>query len=226
MDNWKVKMKKDGRCVECGNERNSTSIVYCSECRDKHTKMSYQNKKKIRQTATDICNYCFKPCKGKVCDICKEKQRIYRQKRRNTFITNGMCDICGSETINGKKCHKHYLQVASKTAFGTTIHWEYLFELLKKQNFKCWYSGTPLSLGINTSIEHKNSLAKNSNAKIIDNVVWADLQINLCKRDLSASEFIELCKRVVLNSEKRALECVEQPALVGALKRKKFSNII
>lgn len=227
MDNWKLEMKASGKCIECGKERNHTSIIYCQECRTKNTKRSNGLKKKKIKENINICKYCLKDCGQRVCDTCKAKQIEYRRKRRAEFISNGKCDICGGNTINGKKCHKHYLQAASQTAFGTKNHWEYLFELLKKQDFKCWYSGIPLVLGFNTSIEHKNSLAKNSNAKTIDNVVWADLQVNLCKRDLSASEFINLCKQVVLASEKRTLEYAEQPSLDGALKRKKrLSSVI
>ena len=89
--------------------------------------------------------------------------------------------------------------------FDVTI--EYAWELFLKQNRKCALSGLEIQFSRNrkktrdsyevqpASLDRKNS----SVGYINDNIQWVHKTINICKNDLSSSEFVNICRLVCGN---------------------------
>jgi CRISPR/Cas system Type II protein with McrA/HNH and RuvC-like nuclease domain len=70
-----------------------------------------------------------------------------------------------------------------------------LEELWKEQEGKCYYTGLPLTIGINSSVDHIVPTSKNgSNEK--KNLCWTLYAINRMKLDKDKAYFIKLCKEV------------------------------
>ena len=64
-----------------------------------------------------------------------------------------------------------------------------LVALLKKQEYKCAYTGMPLTPGDGTSLEHKIPSAREGSIEI-SNLVWVDTGINMMKGPRTLKEFV------------------------------------
>jgi len=84
-----------------------------------------------------------------------------------------------------------WLKQKSTHSLGTVVHWELLRDLLKKQNYKCAYTGKKLVLGVNASIDHirpKSLFPELANDP--NNIVWVDLKVNKLKHNKPLEEFM------------------------------------
>lgn len=112
----------------------------------------------------------------------------------------GKCVRCSAKTMETSNsfCEKHFLQNICHKMLGTKTRWQELKYMLIKQDYKCLYTGMPLILGTNASIDHIKPQIKYPELKYeINNLCWADIVVNRMKRDLEVSEFIKLCTLVV-----------------------------
>jgi hypothetical protein len=161
------KRKSEGRCVACGKPRSiHETTIKCSDCRRRHKEASLKY--------------------------------IYRHKGKDC------CQRCGSahlitqpEGAKWRFCEECFLKKLSRTHLGTEKEWKFLKELFESQNGCCYYTGERLTLGINASIDHKLPQKRFPAVKHSpDNVCWSTLEVNLMKRDLTDTEFINLCAQV------------------------------
>jgi len=136
--------------------------------------------------------------KNVMCYACTQKniklQNKLRKERRKHFL----CVYCGKSIIIQNKyflCEEHLLKTMARANTGSSKNWLYLKELLKKQNYKCIYSGRELIIGKNASIDHiipKTKDGENS----IENIQWVDRQVNFIKRDLNHQEFLSIIELI------------------------------
>lgn len=147
-----------------------------------------------------------------ICIVCDNKRKsgytkANRQKanetRRLYELNNksiGKCQRCASSRLPNSNnfCERHYLSDLAYKSLGSKSNWEFIKKLLESQNYKCAYTGIPLVLGVNASIDHIKSIKHNPNLKHDpNNICWADIEINRMKREHSEERFIELCSLVV-----------------------------
>lgn len=141
---------------------------------------------------------------------------------KNIHITNvvtGRIKSCGclqKSSIKSGKDHfqwKGYGKISGKLLskikkgalirnleFSEEITCEFLWNLLKQQNFKCAISGQELFItNINIKSNYNISLDRidSSIGYIKDNVQWVTKEINLMKQSLNQEYFIKLCKLIV-----------------------------
>jgi hypothetical protein len=93
-------------------------------------------------------------------------------------------------------CERHWLVQAAwrNNLGGRDASGQRLKKMLEAQGFKCAYTGKPLALGVNASIDHKNPRGRfPSQRSVWKNVEWVDLEVNRAKRLLTKAEFIRLC---------------------------------
>lgn len=88
-------------------------------------------------------------------------------------------------------------------SFSDKLTSEYLYNLLKSQNFKCALTGDNL-LPNDNSLDHKQEELNLSLDRIdssvgyeIGNVQWVTKQINWSKSTLNNQEFLNLCQKVI-----------------------------
>ena len=174
-------------CNKCGVEKKFTTEFFhthksstfqlakiCIECQHKAKKIHYSNNKD------------------------KYLQRNRRWELSNQSV--GKCIKCSQLRMSTSNsfCEKHFLHGVSHKALGTKRGWRLLLDLLKNQNYKCYYTGLDLILGDNASIDHTQPQIKYPELKNeLSNLRWTDLRVNRMKREMSEEEFFNLCKLVV-----------------------------
>jgi hypothetical protein len=86
----------------------------------------------------------------------------------------------------------------SRQRLGGNQHWAVLLEKLTAQDWRCAYSGAPLVLGVNDSLDHIFPASRFPDLAFDpENVEWVSREINEMKRDRTPEEFLTLL-RVIL----------------------------
>lgn len=139
--------------------------------------------------------YC-RDCQDKINKRSKQK-RIERKK-------NGQCRQCNAKRMSTSSyCLYHYLKrIATKTAHDPTLG-PALYKKFLDQHKQCYYTGIPLVLGDNASLDHVHCQSRHSQwINEIDNLVWTSKQLNTAKTNLDLGEFLRLCELVTMNAER------------------------
>lgn len=81
LDKWHNKMKRLGRCYQCGGPRPNKKFKYCLDCRAWHRK--YHKTRKAAARVLNMCvRCCTRPSDGETvfCPQCREKNRVKMAK--------------------------------------------------------------------------------------------------------------------------------------------------
>lgn len=172
---------------------------WCREC-DKASKDGAKKK--------GLCLQCRKvearPNKT-LCAACQKKQTSYAMGRKEVLRKSTLCIQCGQvpplPTLVGKRsavCEICYLkQLASNTLKNTSL-WKPLRDKLASQKYKCPYTGFPLVLGDNASVDHIYPQSRFPQLKSDpDNFEWVDIKVNQLKRNLLPDEFMTLIRQIL-----------------------------
>jgi 5-methylcytosine-specific restriction endonuclease McrA len=126
------------------------------------------------------------------------KQTKYNKKWSEKQLKKGLCMWCNNPKLkHQKKCSKCYVRICAQNALNNGKLGEEVLGLLFAQNFKCFYSGRNIELGLNAQIDHIMSKSKYPN-KITDleNIVWCHEDINRMKNNFDKEYFIQTCKEI------------------------------
>ncbi len=129
-------------------------------------------------------------------------QRDWKNKNR----ASGKCYACSKPPLRpgSSYCKKHWLYQAAWRAGvrGAKIA-EKVEALLEDQKYTCPYTERTLVIGENASLDHINPRSADTKGiGQIENLEWVDVQVNLSKRAMTRSEFVEFCG-VVHNRARR-----------------------
>jgi len=127
------------------------------------------------------------------------RQRRRKERQRNRAA--GKCAKCGEvpPLQHSPNCHVCYLKRAAWRHLGSGERWKELNDLYIQQMGLCAYSGTPIELGKDASVEHVVPLSRSPGGNHIENLRWVNTEVNLSKRSMTLEEFIRLCKAVLRN---------------------------
>lgn len=78
---------------------------------------------------------------------------------------------------------------------SATIKGKDLMAMLKRQDFKCYLTGTKLTPST-ASLDHKHPVSKGGE-HTIDNVCIVHEDVNRAKNSMTEDEFIDMCRAVV-----------------------------
>lgn len=194
-----------GICFYCESRVPISGKLHCAEC---GINRSLSKKAKaIQRKSLGLCRLCDTPARPgfATCQLCGDKRSTTKRIRSKAYADAGLCVSCGSVAINittstsARYCKEHYLKDRARDMLGSTKAYLEIEKLLETQQYKCYYCDIDIKLGINAELDHKNSRAKfPGEAKNILNVAWACKPCNRAKGDLTADEFIMLCKQVVI----------------------------
>lgn len=203
-----ARLKGDGMCSACGKNPAKTGVFFCVSCTNKRNKQSVSHYRKRKRAGT--CQQCGNECRGHgvVCKGCARKKIKNDQARRRKRLASGRCIRCGNSEfaeLSGqsgnphgvKMCEKCRVKAAAIVYLGSSRHWEILLDKLKKQDFKCAYTGIHLQLGVNASIDH--ILPKSRFPKLrtnVDNLHWVSMVVNRAKNLLTQDEFFALINTI------------------------------
>jgi hypothetical protein len=191
-------------CAQSLTPGNST--LFCPNCASNRSKRQAQRARFRRIQAR--CVTCGAPCEPRrlKCSSCLVRDRKYQDTLRQKRLDQGGCVQCGASSVlpslaaNAKYrlCEACYLKKLSRQRLGSNQHWTVLRDKLAAQNWRCAYSGAPLVLGINDSLDHVFPASRFPDlARDPGNVEWVSREINELKRDRTPDEFLSLLRSVL-----------------------------
>lgn len=192
-----------GLCVACG-AKSRQGKMHCAECAEQKALKQKQYRDQRREDG--LCHICGKRAATSFsrCEKCNGRDKAYAAERIKRFRASGKCRVCGGDPLPSLKdkrnllCETHYLQKTARNRIGTGKAWKVLKEKLVSQDYKCSYTGTPLVLGENASVDHILPYHRYPHLKSdLDNIEWVTDEVNEMKRDRSPDEFIALITKIL-----------------------------
>jgi CRISPR/Cas system Type II protein with McrA/HNH and RuvC-like nuclease domain len=115
--------------------------------------------------------------------------------------SKGLCADCGKYPARNASCRCEIctLKMTAADHLGSRKLYKPLMMLFLRQQGKCVYTGMQLTLGTNTSLDHRIPRTKGG-TNDIDNLQWVHKSINTMKSDLSEEEFLDFCRRVATHT--------------------------
>jgi hypothetical protein len=181
------RFEREGLCVTACGRPVVPGKRRCQICLDKECANYKQSK------AARLCSSCRTPVvKGTKCDDCKSLKKDLKNDR----VARGLCEhSCGrSRLSNARKCEQHYFEQAAARHLDDKELWKDLQSLWIQQEGLCFYTGLPITLGVDADVDHVKPIAKGG-ANDITNLVWSSRKFNFLKRDLDLDELADLCRR-------------------------------
>ena len=132
--------------------------------------------------------------------------RISAYKRIAKRASNALCRKCGKNPplpfMNGKTqfrlCELCYLKRKATQHLGSSKHWQALQAKLVSQNYQCAYTGTPLVLGLNDSVDHIYPKFKYPDRRnSLDNIEWVTREMNKIKFGYTPKEILAYFQNVL-----------------------------
>jgi hypothetical protein len=153
----------------------------------------------------------------------KRKDSLRSQARQAEALGGVRCISCGGQPLPGKtKCLNHYVRqlLHGAARVGTTrsseafppsfkvddVAVDWALAQFERQGGRCYLSGIALVIGENACLDHIFSRARYQHHNIaggLENLAWADADVNRSKNQLTPTAFLELCQQVVDNQRPR-----------------------
>lgn len=153
-----------------------------------------------------------------ICSKCKEEKLLknFRPLPASELIKRGYmcytshCNECDAKRGKAYKLSK-FSSLEGRVSFilssisrrckdkkmKTDLDFDFLIDLYRKQNGKCYYSGVSMDFYINSLTLMSVDRLDSNIGYLKDNVVMCCWVINNMKQDLSVSDFIDWCKKVI-----------------------------
>lgn len=161
-----------------------------------------QSKRKARLKADGICTMCgTRPSLEGLayCETCKSQSIDYQKQRRNEMLASNLCERCGGEQLpHSTLCETCYFKKLAVDRLGSNKHWTTLRDRLAAQQGRCAYTGEPLVLGVNASLDHILPTSRFPGRSCDPtNAEWVERRVNEMKRDRTPDEFLELIEVII-----------------------------
>lgn len=214
----RAERKANGLCFTCGKP-SVFGKKECQKCLDRQ-KLKMSKRRELHRT-TNSCVTCGKPLDTvfTVCKVCLEAQRQHRHKKRSERRAQGICEDCGrnpsvasSDRKVGSLCEICYLKDTARTHFVSCKRWTELQDLFDKQSI-CPYTGIPLKLGVNTSLDHIIPKC-HGGGEDIENLQWiyksGSVDINLMKGGMTDKLFRKVVSHIFKTIQPNGQVILEQ----------------
>jgi hypothetical protein len=180
-----------GRCVYCRTSKAVVGKTMCRPCLDM-VKVRGNNLRQGR-AQSGLCPGCSTPLTDgrKWCPACRERTNLKTKEVRSRLRANGVCPHCCQEPlIKGRaRCTLCYLKSVSARTLKDREAWPVLKDIFDRQGGRCPYTGRPLTLGVDTSIDHKVAKSKGGSDDPA-NLQWVFKIVNTMKWNLPEDEFL------------------------------------
>jgi hypothetical protein len=141
-----------------------------------------------------------------MCESCLAQFRGYTAQRK----ASGSCIRCGKENlaVAAQMCLKCWFKKMASDclrARGADVHTKaaQLEELWAQQSGRCAITGETLVPGVNASLDHILPKSRGGSDDV-KNTQWVEFHINRAKGDLTHTEFLRLCRRVLRHAARDA----------------------
>jgi hypothetical protein len=131
------------------------------------------------------------------CATCRARRREKGLERRKERFALHLCIWCWEPALEGKlHCEGCYLKLTAATRdLRGHVSADQLLAIFRAQRGRCVYTGRELTLGVDTSIDHRLPLSRGG-ASTPDNLQWLYAPVNAMKADLTEQEFFELLDEI------------------------------
>jgi hypothetical protein len=204
----RYRVRKSGHlCVWCGDKLPADRVqITCEPCFSRRRKYNKKTKENFKKRG--MCVDCGKPRDSALtrCSSCRTKKNKRDNSRYETRIAAGLCRYCGAMSLKNVKgfCEPCYMKYLAQIHLHSRRRWAELKEKLDTQGRRCAYSGLPLIVGVNASIDHRACVARHPDKKHeASNLHWVDARVNQMKLHFSEEEFLLLCSDVARFSKNR-----------------------
>lgn len=204
----------DWKIVKENKELLKKNLKKCSICEEILPLSEYY----IRKDRNQPISRC-KKCNALISE--KSRDKLSRQEKQRRYKKRGEWYSKQAREGNLKVILQHKLNSykgnakQKKVPFNLTV--DYLIELFKKQEGKCYYTGISLEITSGKG-NNKRTLITNPNQFSLDrlnpnegyikgNVVWCTYLLNTCKNMLTENDFYEIC-RIVLKNKIQKLKVI------------------
>lgn len=127
-------------------------------------------------------------------------QREWVRAKQKRSLDAGKCRSCHRQPRYSKltTCLECSYKRFARQHLGSSERWGELRSLLSKQKNRCAYTGLPIDIGQNASIEHVQPVSKCPRRKTdVTNLKWVHREVNSMKRDMSLHDFLMMCKKIL-----------------------------
>lgn len=178
----------EGKCNGCTNLLNGSKHASCEECRAK------KRQKRKDRNLLGFCSYCDNKLESgntTYCNACLEK---CSQRTRNNLLA-GKCRCGRLPIVRTSSCEICYLRATSHRQFGKSDFWQDLKSKFIDQKGICPYSGSILTLGVDTELDHIIPRSNNGLSNL-DNTHWVHRHVNKMKWSESEEDFFSWIRKI------------------------------
>ena len=165
----------------------------CTKCGEEKSLDEFHNQSRSKDGKQSQCKACAKTT----------SRNWGRQNRSAASAAMGQYRQTWDGAVRERYHNSHHR--AGVKGFEFTITQDYLFELLKQQNYKCALTGDDLSYISGNSKKLSLDRKDNSKGYGIGNVQWVTWEVNNAKGKLSDALFIELCRKVCVTESSETI---------------------
>lgn len=175
-------------------------------------------RRKARDDA-GLCSNCGGPrdAQGKLCAACL----AYFRERLSQRKASGLCVRCGygAKATVGVMCRRCWFKkmaadCANARGPANDVLADGLETLWEKQRGLCALTGVEIVPGETASLDHILPRSRGGTDDL-KNLQWVEFHINIAKRDLTPTEFVQLCRRVARHASRSSSESDGQGELFG-----------
>jgi hypothetical protein len=190
-----------GLCPSCLKRDVAEGRAACRFCLDKARRIATVRKE--RSCLAGICTHCPNPrIQGlRICVACRERLGEIKSRSRKKRREAGLCSGCKGKPLPEKtRCERCYVKDTAARILGSRKRWIDLKGLLDSQGGRCPYTSFALTLGVNTSIDHKIAASKGG-SNDLDNLQWVYAPVNTMKWNLPEAEFLAIVKQMAASHD-------------------------
>lgn len=190
----------DGMCGHCGKNK-LYSKTLCMAC------LRIQRQTRALRVERGECDLCGKPLDSQAtkCSSCRTRHKRQNEEHVARRVAQGKCACCGcddpvvpaTEKSNKPRCETCFFKRTAHNTLGKLSRWQPLAKAFHAQDKLCAYTGTPLELGVNASLDHILPSSRFPHLRSEpSNTHWVDASINSMKYNMTHDEFIAVCVAV------------------------------